>query len=550
MILQNADVARILKENPTKQIWEKACHDSKVLQMHLLGIGLQDHIKKIDFLEGDRNFLLRKKYGKTNRDLFARVLRPIDNIWNGRGGSVFYNTSKTNDEKLRAMLDNVDNGYSVRDWNRHFWEPRYLDDPMGLIFMEVSSTSANGTYPTYKASSSVFDALPKGRGLDYVIFKTADPSIFRVVDDAFDRMVKLEGEKVTYLKGKEYPTFINWFGRVPAMIVSDIPKDGRSNMFASPIQDEVELADIMLREGTILSVYRFKHGFPKTWKYPEVCGKCKGAKLIQGSKCTDCEGTGIKLVDNPADVAVHQWPTKEEPEIREKGGFISPDLEFLKYGDEGLDHLEDKITLTHWGTQRKVKTKGEEPTATSEFINIQPVNNRLTKYAKAAESVETFISDYTAFFHFQSAYKGCTVNMGRRWLVDGPDVLWTKYETARKAGSPLATLDDMLQDYYETKFQGNEMELRKYLKLMKLEPVVHLTVTEAKLVLPSSELMKKIFFQEWVSTLSDVQIVGGDLTTLRGQLDKYVQDKVAAMPKEEEEIDPATGKPKPKPVPA
>ena len=163
MILQNADVARILKENPTKQIWEKACHDSKVLQMHLLGIGLQDHIKKIDFLEGDRNFLLRKKYGKTNRDLFARVLRPIDNIWNGRGGSVFYNTSKTNDEKLRAMLDNVDNGYSVRDWNRHFWEPRYLDDPMGLIFMEVSSTSANGTYPTYKASSSVFDALPKGR---------------------------------------------------------------------------------------------------------------------------------------------------------------------------------------------------------------------------------------------------------------------------------------------------------------------------------------------------------------------------------------------------
>lgn len=546
MILTKADLAQIIKENPTRQIWDEARAQAKVLQMHLLGAGLQTAITRIEALEGSRDYGIRKKYAKSNRDLFARVLRPIDNIWNGRGGSSFYNTSKQNDERLRAILSDVNNGVSARDWTRLFWMKRYLDDPMSLVFMEVGS---DRTYPVYKSSASIYDALPAGRRLEYVVFKTEDPTIFRVVDDVLDQMVKLDGEKVQVLQGKKTPQFINWFGMVPAIITSDLPKDGREDMYSSPIADEVELADIVLREGSIAGIYRFKHGFPRTWKYPEVCGKCKGTKLVQGGQCKDCDGTGIKIHDSPGDVSVHAWPTKEEPEIREKGGFITPDLEYLKYADESLQILEDKMVLTHWGTHRKQKTTGEELTATGEFINVKPVNNRLTQYAKAAESTETFISNMIGYFNFQGAYKGATINLGRRWLLDGVDALWTKYEKARKEGSPLATLDDMLQDYYETKFEGNELELRKYLKLAKLEPAVHLTVKEAKDTLPTPEFMKKIFFQEWVSTLSDIQIVGQDLKTLRTALEAYVDERVAELPDETADpADPADPSNKKKPV--
>lgn len=544
MILSKTDLAAILKENPTRKIWDEAREQARRLQMHVLGAGLEKAINRIENLEGDKNYTLRKKYAKSNRDLFARVLRPIDNIWSGRGGSSFYNTSKQNDERIRAILADVNNGISARDWTRLFWMKRYLDDPMSIIFMEVM---ADRTYPVYKSSLNIFDALPAGRRLEYIVFKTADPAVFRVVDDALDQLVKIEGENIIFLQGKKTPRFINWFGKVPAIITSDIPKDGREDMFTSPIADEVELADIVLREGSIAGIYRFKHGFPRTWKYPEVCGKCKGTKLIQGAECKDCEGTGIKINDNPGDVSVHAWPTKEEPEIREKGGFITPDLDYLKYADETLQLLEDKMVLTHWGTQRKQKANGEEPTATSEFININPVNNRLTQYAKAAESTETFISDMIGFFNFPGNYKGATINLGRRWILDGPDVLWTKYEKARKEGAPLATLDDMLEDYYETKFQGNELELRKYLKLAKLEPAVHLTIKEAKETLPTPELMKKIYFQEWVSTISDIQIVGGDLKTLRAALEDYVDTKVAELPAEvTDPADPASQDPKKK----
>lgn len=529
MILQKSDLARIFAENPTRKLWIDSALESTRLQMHVLGIGLQNYIQRIDQHESEKTFQLRKKYGKTNRDIFARMLRPIDNIWQGRGGGVFYNTSEGNDKKLRVMLSNVDKGYQIRDWVRLFWKPRYIDDPQGIIFIETDPTNINGVYPTYKASRTIFDALPNGRGLEYIIFKTDQPNIFRVIDDVLDRLVKFEGDKVTELKSKEYPVFPNYFNRVPAIILSDIPKDGRDDLFMSPIQDEVELADGILREGTIASIHRFKHGFPKPWKYPEVCGTCKGTGLINASTCPDCNGSKIKLISDPADISVFAWPDKENPEISEKGGYISPALEYLKYADESLILLEEKMSVTHWGSFLQ-RDKSVNETATGRFIDTQPVNNRLVLYAKAAESIETFITNSVATFNFQSGWKGATVNLGRRFQIEGPDTIWKKYEDARKNGAPQATLDDMLQDYYETKFQGNELELQKYLKLAQLEPGVHYTPSEAKAGLPWFEYMKKTYFPEYVSTLSPMAIIGTDLQALRKGLVDFTTKKIEETP--------------------
>lgn len=529
MRLSKADIKRILVENPTKAIWSDAAKDCAKLQMHILGIGLAGYIKKIDQHENEKTFKLRQKYGKTNRDLFARMLRPIDNIWSGRGGGVFYNTSKSHEDQLRQMVGDVTQGYQVREWVRNFWKPRYLDDPQGIIFMEVDLNNPNGAFPTYKASREIFDALPNGRRLEYIVFKTKDPAIFRVVDDTVDQMVKLEGETVTKLNSKEYPVYVNWFDQVPAIIISDMPKDGRQDMFMSPVNDEVELADIVLRDGTISAIHRFKHGFPKPWKYPEVCGKCKGTKMFDSKDCPDCQATGIKLTSDPADISVFQWPTKEEPEIGEKGGYITPELDYLKYSDENLDELEEKMTLTHWGSYTQKQVNGQKETATGRFIDAQPVNNRLVLYAKAAESIEAFITNHLALYAFPGDWKGATINLGRRFQIEGADVIWKKYEDARRNGAPVSALDDMLQDYYETKFQGNELELQKNVRLIKLEPQVHLTTVEAEPLVPYLDFIKKIYFAEWLSTLSNAEIIGTDLTTLRTKLEEFAKEKIKTM---------------------
>jgi hypothetical protein len=69
MNLTNNDIKRILNEKPNKTVWADADEQRKVLQMHLLGIGLVDYIGKIDGVEKQTLSQLRKKYAKSNRDL-------------------------------------------------------------------------------------------------------------------------------------------------------------------------------------------------------------------------------------------------------------------------------------------------------------------------------------------------------------------------------------------------------------------------------------------------------------------------------------------------
>jgi hypothetical protein len=534
MKLTKQKIREILTTNPTKDLWAGAVKTSSRLQMHVLGHGLKTYLERIEQHESEKALAVRQKYCKTNRDLFARVLRPIDNIWNGRGGGVFYNTTEQNQGALRSMLLNVVHGYNLRNWIEAFWRPRYVDDPMGLIFIEVDPIgNKNGAYPTYKSSQEIFDALPNGRRLEYVIFKTKDPAIFRVVDDARDVMVKLTGQgdqaTVTDLKGKEYPAFINWFDQVPALIVSDISRDGDFMAFASPIQDELELAHRYLTDGSIANIYRFKNGFPIPWKYPEVCGKCKGTKAVGGQACDDCNGSGIKIQSKPGDISVFAWPTKDEPEISDKGGYISPALDYLKYADESQALLEELITRTHWGTDRETKAKTQDETATGRFIDTQPVINRLVKYAKAAESIEEFITDQIAYYKFTTGWKGASVSLGRRFLIEPADAVWKKYEDARSKGAGSGPLNDLLRDYYETKFQANANELQKYLKLMDLEPGVHLTIGEAKANLPYIEYMKKVYFAEFVSGFVDMEIINIKLKQLRADLETFTKEKIASL---------------------
>lgn len=536
-ILTDPEIKKILLENPTKKLWTDAAADARKLQMHVLGHGLQSYITLIENYESAKGQLVRKKYCKSNRDLFARLLRPVDNIWNGRGGGTFYDTSEPNQKALRKVLSNVYKGFSVRAWIEKFWMPRYIDDPMGILFMEVDN---DGTYPTYKASRDIFDAVLNGRRFEYIVFRTVDPAIFRVVDDVKDILVKMSPDstddqkvqKVKMLSGREYPKYVNYFQEVPAMIISDLPKDGNVDMYMSPITDEVELADVYLRDGSIANIYRFKNGFPLPWKYPEVCGKCKGQKLVGGATCGDCNGSGIKIESRPGDMTVFAWPTKDEVEIKDKGGFISPDLKYLEYADASQKELEELIDRTHWGTVREKDPNkgGDKETATGRFIDVQPIKNRLIKYAKAGEGAEEFITNMEGKFHFNTAYVGCAVNFGRRFMIGDPDEIWTKYQDARTKVGSVTSLDDILREYYETLYQANPQELQKSLQMIKLEPGVHMTIGEVKANLPWVEYIKKVYFSQWVNEQPENYIAFTPLDRLRTELQDYAVQQAAEAP--------------------
>jgi len=81
MILDAAQIKEIILTNPNKSIVDKARLNNKKLRMHLYGEGMDGEISNIPGHEGDELKSLRKKYAKSNRDLFARMSRPIDKVF-------------------------------------------------------------------------------------------------------------------------------------------------------------------------------------------------------------------------------------------------------------------------------------------------------------------------------------------------------------------------------------------------------------------------------------------------------------------------------------
>ena len=520
MTLAEQDIKKILEDRPNKPILTKAQGMLRVNSVHVLGVGMDSYIAQINSFENKDQYEARKKYARSNKDLFDRVLRPMDNVFSAKGGSTYFDMPEEQSLRLRGMLMNVENGLSLRKWIEEYWLKAYIVDPMGLVFIEVGDNEA---YPTYKSSSSIVDYQLNGRNLDYVIFSTSDKDKYRVVDDAWDRIVTINGEELTTDKSNTYP---NYFGFVPAILNSDIPVFGTEE-YQSPIHQVVEIADEYLRECSVKSVYKLLHGFPKSWAYASICDKCGGEKFIEGEKCPSCKGTGFRLKWDIADTKIISPPeSREDPVIAPNvGGYITPDLDTWDKMTDELKLLENIIFYTIWGTRQREDAENE--TATGRFIDTQPVNSRLSKISETAEGVERFIADAIGRFSFPATYKGSSINYGRRYLIESPDVIWDKYEKARREGAPTSVLDSLLEEYVQSRYQANSLELAVQLKKIKIEPFVHYTIEQVKLMdIQREDYLKKAYLSDFFDSLESSDILTLSPKQLESKLTQYVQLKL------------------------
>lgn len=552
MILSLADIQQIIKDNPGKSRVQKGVEYSKKLRRHIYGEGLEQHIQLITGYEKEEMKELRKKYCRSNKDLFSRLSRPIDKVFSARGGSIYYNLIDTQERQARVLAQDVRDGYSVRKWVEVFWKPHMLDDPFGLIFLEILPTqqavlarqqSKSFVYPTYKSINNIFDYLTKGNRLEYIFFRlTAEEkksfgfdeakTIFRVVDDAFDYLVEQNNEQVTV-----YPSYTlpNYFGEVPGIVNSDFINPQCENQFLSLYDDIIELAEEFLIDGSIKRTHKFLHGFPKYSEFADDCVECSGTKFVGAEKCKACAGTGKKLMTKVSDVKMLPWPGQGETVIlpNQVGGYVSPDKTFYEISQSELQHLEDAMSITLWGTMSRLKTEGMSTgadggtkTATEIMDEIKPQSDRLHPISEMAETRHKFILDFMVRLQVNLSYQGSSVNYGRRYMLEGPDAIWQKYSDARKAGSAQNVLDDLLQEYYEAKYMSDPIALSVSQKISYVEPFVHNTMDELKeWPIQPFEKLRKAYFLDWYSTKSDSEILISTIEVLKQDLTNYVVAK-------------------------
>jgi len=409
-----------------------------------------------------------------------------------------------------------------------------------MIFMEVSKPAPGSplsTYPTYKSVAGVFDYQPNGAQLEYVFFTTTpkerkdaglppEKTVYRVVDDAFDYMVQVDGTEVTIRWDKTLP---NLFGKVPAMLNSDIVDPDGCSCMLSVFDEIIELAQQFMVKGSIKVTSDFMHAFPKYWEYADDCTDCALTGFIGGEVCPTCRGTKKKLMVKVSDVKALAFPDKDNPAITPYvAGYVEPSKTFYEIAIKDLSDLEDAMTYTIWGSHKadRTQTEGQPITATQAFIDTQPVNDRLKAISEMAERRHKFILDRIIQFYISETYSGSSVNYGKRFIVEPPDVIWTKYSKAREVGASPEVLDDLLQEYYESKYSGDLVKLDIKLKMMSVEPFVHNTLLEVQEIKPEDADWKaKLYYEDWRRTINDAMILQYSVVVLKKMLYDYTATK-------------------------
>jgi hypothetical protein len=566
MILSVPELVEAVK-NPNKAIIAEGETYSKKLRMHINSAGIEAHIEQVEKMERPALFAVRKKYTKGNKPLFARMSRPIDKVWSAKGGSIYYNLSESEEKKAIQLSNDVINGYSIKKWLEMFWQPHMLDDPFGVIFMEMLPfTEANlakrqgrsFVYPTYKSIGCIHSYKTKGSKFEYIIFKLDDSEktalgfkkedvIYRVVDDAMDYLVKQVQSEVEIIGGDF--SIPNYFGEVPAIRNSDLVSAENEFHPVSFFDTSIELADQFFFKGSVKIAHDLQHGFPKYAEFADDCPSCKGQGAKDGEECELCKGVGKVVMTNVSAIKALSWPTKDDVPImpKEAGGYIEPSEVFHRIASEGMAHLENMMVLTIWGKKGSIKTQGTSidksgkiETATEVMNDIKPEADRLHVISEMAELRHKFILDYVIRLQINVNYTGSAVNYGRRYILEGPDKVWENYSKARKDGAPQNVLDDLLNEYYDAKYMTDPVGLLVAKKLMYVEPFVHLTAQQLKGLGASEDDYKaKLYFSQWLSDISSTEIVSKKIPALRDDLYKFTSTKkllTAEPPKEQKQI--------------
>jgi hypothetical protein len=292
--------------------------------------------------------------------------------------------------------------------------------------------------------------------------------------------------------------------------------------------------------GSTFNIAYARQAYPKEWMQEFPCPTCAGEKELNGSKCPECKGQGILVSMRAADVLVVDYRGENGSQIPNPPmGRVDSPVDGLEFMRENGELLADKIEYSIWGVTNVRANGSNKPaghggnvsnTAYEAQLNEQPKHDRLRQFSQWASGLMTFISDKCGQLLFPVQYKGAAIVLGDRYMIESPDATCDRYNKAVTAKAPMSTLDSLLLEYIENKYNYNPLLYRKYSLLIQVEPFVHesVDVIWADATLPMVAKLEKKYFDEWTSTLTDYDIAmvgdnGADL--LRSQLRDYVTGK-------------------------
>jgi len=204
MTYKEKDIIALLKQHSedTEQWIKNARKEHKTLNALVTGKDFHEElIERIEHLESADRAKVREKYSKDIRDLFDRVMKKRQNVFDASGGSESYDISSDKiKEEFEEYLSSFKSNKSLYKYLSEAYFQLTDIDPNGIIMLEYQTEPDVKLYPVYKCIDDIRYYKSNGQLVDYIVF---EPEIhedtlvkkWRFIDDAKDyTFIEVAGE--------------------------------------------------------------------------------------------------------------------------------------------------------------------------------------------------------------------------------------------------------------------------------------------------------------------------------------------------------------------
>jgi hypothetical protein len=487
--MEEAKIFEIIKASDQVPVWvTKSREYSKELKALIDGVDFTDLLIRIEHKEDEKKQTARRKYARSIKDIFERLLRPIDNVYSATGGVKKY---PDNAEKVIKAISTIRDGKTLEKWLQCNWMPLYRTDPNGVIIYEWIDEKF---YPTYKSIGSIRNYEADGQKILWILYEpitnTSGIQEWRFIDGEKDYLIKKESDVYSVIKEK---TFINPFGLVPGIVISDIIKIGTQERL-SPIHTIIEQAKEFLRDLSHKSMFKFLLWDPIFWRYAMQCQKCHGTGKTGDATCPDCVD-GYYVKKDITDCATLPFPAdKDQPSVPKIAGFEIPPTEIMTEFTKELNLLYDEMYETIWGVQNSTVV---QKTATEVYQDLQPEITRLNVYSDTAQWVENYFTNLGIKFMLPNEKDEAVILYGRNFILESVTSLLEKYEASKAKGDNTAILDRQLKEWVLSKYKNDPVSMNDELLRLKVEPFIHYTIEQVNSIYGTIEAKEKMLFPGW-----------------------------------------------------
>ena len=593
------DIFNRIKNPKNSYRLNKAVKLYHTLRMFITGEGYLKYLKKVEGLDNDQLFKIRKQLANENTvPVLSTCLKPIDKVFSSQGSMPpVHDFSGNNDElkkRFNLILSDVAEGKSISEWSKIYWKTKVNIDPNAIAFIEIDKDSADEEIVIYNCDK-FFDYDTRGVNVEYVIFNPLTDKqgnkFYRVVDDKMDYFVKRDGKdnfsivlneiskdglystakmsnKGIYSlidtfvpledsEGKQYKTLENYFGYCPAVILSN-NLNPVEKIKSSWIDEAIPILEDYFLYQVLHKIYLIKQAVPRVYEHKRTCSVCEGTGKKDDAVCPECAGDGIARHTDYADRIIVEPPQPGDAPFSPPAGFISMDVTTIEQQLKTLDRLIQQIFEAIWGIGSYSSNQQGSSDKTAYEISVRRESEfaKLNHIADNVEEIEKRLIFLIGKKNFGDNYKGSLVKIGRNFISTTWNESLNLLAQVKKDNLPAHIYYNILTDFWASKFEIYPDTLERMLILSQLEPFLNYSIDDLNGANIATEFeidyIIKVYFIDFINRFerenNNLFYYKDKIDEVKAKLILYAEEVKAANKKEEVIPDPNIINPSVKPT--